>query len=404
MGYRSNISNSNKNTTKSIPADLERGYLEALKRDLDDSLHRFPHLVGGAPVSIFIGGGTPSLLSPKFYQQLIGYLAESFVIEPTTEITIEANPSSSECAKFTAYRRVGINRISIGTQSFSERQLQIIGRVHNPEDGISAYQAAQNAGFKRINLDLMFGLPHQTFEQALEDIQQALDLGAEHISHYQLTIEPNTKFAYEPPRGLPQDDAIISIESEASQLLNKYGLAQYEVSAWAKNQATQAVHNLNYWKFGDYLGIGAGAHSKITLPAASSTTRAQEEEHYHVIREQRFRSPTKYMEHISQVNSERQLTAEDLPYEFMLNALRLVKGFPLALFQQATSMEHSALEPGLTKAEELGLVQISQQEGDRAIEGGMHIEGRNIEAEDWLIPTIRGRQMLNEAIMLFAPA
>ena len=363
-----------------VADELQDKYLAALKRDLKDSLRRFPHLKGEKPVSIFIGGGTPSLLRPAFYVELLSELSKDFVLDSNTEISIEANPGSSERAKFVGYRKAGINRISIGAQSFSPRLLQALGRVHKAEDGFLAYEAARESGFIRINMDLIYALPRQTKDEALWDLSELLDEKRsylEHISYYQLSIEPNTKFAIKPPSGLPNPDYISDMEEEAEKLLMEAGFSHYEVSAWARGDKAQAEHNLNYWCFGDYLGIGAGAHSKISMP--------KEPNHdYRVIRETRFRSPSKYMESISQLNHKRELGKDDLCYEFMLNALRLTDGLPLSLFSQTTGLPLAYVEQGIKKGEELGLLQRDKAKG-------------------WLMPTKRGQKMLSDTILLFTP-
>ena len=281
-------------------------------------------------------------------------------------------------------------------QSFSNDKLAVLGRVHKAEDATQAYNAAVAAGFKRINLDIMFGLPKQSLEEALEDVQLATATGVGHISRYQLTLEPNTLFAAKPPAGLPDEDVLVEMEEEGGAWLRQQGFRPYEVSAWVRDgggdarQAngvvdSPALHNLNYWQFGDYIGLGAGAHSKITLPPAGGNVS---EAGHRVYRARRPRSPDKYISspHSYSRSSEiiagsGHLTAGELVYEFMLNALRLVDGFPLALFSDRTGLDAAIIQAEIGRGEELGLL---VRDGDR------------------LKPTQRGRQLTDDAILLFS--
>ena len=326
------------------------------------------------------------MLSPDFYAELLAHLCSVLKLDlGVTEISIEANPGSSERQKFVAYRQAGINRISLGAQSFCDSQLKRLGRVHVAQDGLDAFAAARQAGFDSINLDLMYGLPQQTQEDALADLRQAIQLQPEHISHYQLTLEPNTRFHAEPPTGLPDDELVAGIEQQAAELLQGEGFVQYEVSAWAR-EGKRAKHNLNYWQFGDYLGLGAGAHSKLSFPASA--------QNHKIVREWKYRSPTTYMDSAKQLGGQRLLTADDLAYEFMLNALRLVDGFPLALFGETTGLADSIIMPNINKGKQLGLLDL--------VPAGPDFSGnRN---GNYLVPSTRGREMLNELIELFAPA
>lgn len=385
-----------------LPITLEKEYLASLQNDLAELLQRHPHLKQREARSIFIGGGTPSLLSPSFFADLLAYLASEFTIDNTTEITLESNPGSAEYKKFVAYRQLGINRISLGVQSFDDAKLAGLGRVHKAQDALAAYNAAIAAGFTRINLDIMFGLPNQSPAAAMHDVRLAsgaatytlgdmaeTSIAVEHISRYQLTMEPNTLFASAPPAGLPNEETILVMEEEGGALLREKGFTRYEVSAWARDlsnsggssTAGRAIHNLNYWNFGDYVGLGAGAHSKITVPDAPEL-KSTSEQGYSVYRERRQRSPDKYMHNSKLVGGARRLTRDELIYEFMLNALRLIEGFPLSLFQDTTGLPSDIISGKINQGEELGLL---------------------VQEADWLKPSDRGMQLLNDTVLLFAP-
>ena len=300
-------------TGEAIPEAL---YIEALLDDLDEDL---PFVQERSIESIFIGGGTPSLLSAKAYQQLLAGIRQRLTLKDDCEITLEANPGTFEQAKFAGFKAAGINRLSIGIQSFNSEHLGVLGRIHDGEEAIKAVDIAKTAGFQRINLDLMHGLPSQNMEQALEDIQQAVDLSPTHISWYQLTLEPNTEFYSKPPK-LPGDERLWEITQGGQALLAASGFNAYEVSAYAVSEAEQARHNLNYWTFGDYLGIGAGAHGKITLL-----------ESQHILRTQKTRVPRHYLDANKAYLAQQQpIKREELPFEFFMNALRLTQGCPTA--------------------------------------------------------------------------
>lgn len=318
----------------------EQAYVNALLRDLE----RDKPLAADRPLrSIFIGGGTPSLFSAPALKQLIDGIRNRIACVPDIEITLEANPGTFEQEKFAAYRALGINRLSIGIQSFNSGHLQQLGRVHNGDEALRAVQIAQHAGFSRINLDLMHGLPGQSVAQALADLQQAIDLDPGHISWYQLTIEPNTLYWNQPPQ-LPEDDCLWDIQEAGQALLAQQGYQQYEVSAYAK-QDQQARHNLNYWQFGDFLGIGAGAHGKISQADGR------------IERYWKTRQPDDYLR-AEQPCAGRQLLADhELPFEFLMNALRLMEGVPAALFTERTGLPLSALQPALQQALQRGLLQ-----------------------------------------------
>ncbi len=347
----------------------EQQYIQALIRDLKTEL---PYIWGRCLESIFIGGGTPSLLSADAMAQLFSTLRSMLPLRPEMEITLEANPSTFEQQRFKQYREIGINRLSIGIQSFQPQQLKILGRIHNAQEALQAVEIAKQAGFDNINLDLMFGLPEQTQQQALADLQQAIACEPTHLSWYQLTIEPNTLFHYQPPT-LPNDDTIAGTQEVGIQHLEQSGYQQYEVSAYAK-ASHQCKHNRNYWEFGDYVAIGAGAHGKITNQQGGKIERYF-----------KYKHPKQYMNACQQGKPRcktEQLNTEDLPFEFMLNALRLKQGVPLRLFTERT---------GLDK-------QIIEAQRQLAINKGLLINN-----DKQLQATSLGWQFLNELIPLFLP-
>ncbi|MBD2857497.1 radical SAM family heme chaperone HemW [Spongiibacter sp. KMU-158] len=305
----------------------EQQYIAALLEDLEQDLS---FVQGRAIQSIFFGGGTPSLLSAEAYQQLFTGLKQKLVFADDIEITLEANPGTLEQGRFADYRALGINRLSIGVQSFDPTQLQKLGRIHSSNDAIKAIHSARSAGYDNFNIDLMHGLNEQSIEQALEDLRRALGEGAPHISWYQLTIEPNTEFYKQPPR-LPLENDISRIQAAGFDLLAQHGFERYEVSAFAKPNH-QARHNLNYWKFGDYLALGAGAHGKISFAAKNGTPGFEK-----IIRYQKTRKPEDYLNRIGSRTSKREdIAQEDLPLEFMMNALRLKNGVSVEVFAKHT--------------------------------------------------------------------
>ena len=330
----------NSHQAESIP---EREYVDALLNDLEQDL---PLVWGRSIESIFIGGGTPSLFSAAAIDRLFSGLRALLNFAPAIEITLESNPGSADAANYRGYRETGVNRLSIGVQSFDDRQLEKLGRVHSSTQARQAYEAARAAGFENLNLDLMFGLPGQDVKGACSDLEQAIALGPEHISHYQLTIEPNTLFHHRPPAGLPDDEASWQQQIACEALLEAGGYRQYEVSAWSRERR-ESRHNLNYWHFGDYLGIGAGAHGKITLGGENR-----------VLRRIRQRQPRAYLENAGRgtIVSETELTPADLCFEFMLNALRLKEGFPTRLFHDNTGLGLEMLLGELKTARDKGLL------------------------------------------------
>lgn len=313
-----------------LTLDLEQEYLHALVEDFKTQLD----FAQGRPIhSIFIGGGTPSLISAQGYLWLFAQLRHLLPFQSDCEITLEANPGTVEHDPFADYLQAGINRLSIGVQSFHSEQLQRLGRIHGQQDALSAIQQAKAAGFQRINVDLMHGLPEQTVEQALTDLQLAVEAGATHISWYQLTIEPNTVFFRTQPL-LPSDEVLEDIQEQGEAYLKAHGFVNYEVSAWRKERPS--AHNLNYWQFGDYLAIGAGAHGKVTLPEG-------------VYRFQKTRLPKDYLAKVPAEHLQfKPVTAEELPFEFMMNALRLNDGVDAQLYAQRTGLDLADLDQVLT--------------------------------------------------------
>jgi len=311
----------------------ESRYIDALVRDLDNEREQNPAL---SLISIFFGGGTPSLFSAEAIARILDETGRRFDFDADIEITLEANPGTFEQDKFAGYRDAGINRLSIGIQSFNQRHLQTLGRIHDANQARTAIDTAFNAGFDNINLDLMFGLPGQDVAQSIDDVQTAIDAGATHISHYQLTIEPNTLFHRHPPV-LPDSDLLWDMQLQCQSLLADSGFEQYEISAYARDGGT-GKHNTNYWQFGDYIGIGAGAHGKQTM--------IDEEGAVQILRRRKHRQPQMYMREAMKglaVSSEQTISHDDLCFEFMLNALRLKRGVDSSLFSQRTGLELDAL-------------------------------------------------------------
>ncbi|HWV14471.1 MAG TPA: radical SAM family heme chaperone HemW [Cellvibrio sp.] len=353
----------------------EAEYVAALREDLlqDKTLAQ-----GRKLTSIFFGGGTPSIFSAK---AIAGILqdAESIIgFERDIEITLEANPGTFEQEKFSGFRTAGVNRLSIGIQSFNDVQLKALGRVHDRDEALRAVNVARKAGFANINLDLMHGLPQQSLADAQADLAQAIALGPEHLSWYQLTIEQNTHF-YSAPPILPEEDILVDIQDAGWQQLSDAGYRQYEVSAYARNHQ-RARHNINYWEFGDYLGIGAGAHGKITLPERQDILRLWKTrlpKHY-------LASGQKIAAHIhghqnTYDGGGERLTREALPLEFLMNALRLNQGVPADYFSQRTGLPLSALEPQWQDLTTKGLVALSENHL-RTTELGRRFLNRVLEA------------------------
>lgn len=339
-------------------------YVEHLLKDLDESLH----LVQGRQLStIFIGGGTPSLLSSQAMQLLMDGVRERIPLSTGCEVTMEANPGTVEAERFSGYQQAGINRISIGVQSFDAEKLTRLGRIHGPQEAERAAQLATGLGLRSFNLDLMHGLPDQSIEQALADLRQAIALNPPHLSWYQLTIEPNTLFASRPPK-LPDDDDLWDIFEQGDQLLREAGYEQYETSAYAK-PGYRCEHNLNYWRFGDYLGIGCGAHGKITLADGK------------IMRTVKTRHPKGFMRG-EYLDKQFMVADEDKAFEFFMNRFRLLEPCPRQDFVELTGLAEQQVRPALDNAIQAGYLQET--------------------AEHWQI-TAKGKLFLNSLLEAFLP-
>ncbi|PIT14690.1 YggW family oxidoreductase [Snodgrassella alvi] len=347
----------------------EQAYIAALLTDLETEL---PYFWGRTVQTIFIGGGTPSLFSAAAFEQLLSGIRARVNLLPAAEITLEANPGTFERNRFAAFAAAGINRLSIGVQSFANDKLTTLGRIHNRDEALSAIESGLTL-FPKVNIDLMYALPGQTVKQAKDDIHTAISTGVQHISAYQLTLEPNTPFAHSPPPQLPDDDHIADIEDTVHTALLQAGFTHYETSAFAQPQQ-ECWHNLNYWQFGDYIGIGAGAHGKIS--------NAQE-----IIRTTRSRHPKDYLQAMQQqpqrAITRQPVSVQDLPFEFMLNALRLTGGVPSAWFSERTGLPLSVIQHAITQAVERGLLDANPL---------------------YLRPTKLGRSFLNDLLALFLKA
>ncbi|MCX4193038.1 radical SAM family heme chaperone HemW [Methylophaga sp. OBS1] len=332
------------NSHKSPQEIPEQAYVDALIRDLEQEV---PLIWGRSVQSIFIGGGTPSLLSAEAYDRLFSAIRALLPLQHNAEITLEANPGTVEAGRFEAYRNIGINRLSIGIQSFDNEALKALGRIHDSQQAIAAVETARQAGFDNFNLDLMFGLPGQDEAKARHDVETAIALNPAHISYYQLTIEPNTLFYSQPPV-LPEDDPIYDWQLANQARLAAAGYQQYETSAYAR-KGKQCRHNLNYWQFGDYIGIGAGAHGKISSASPQQIERRVKQ-----------KQPQTYLDTAGSDNCllERSWVDEkEVGFEFMLNAMRLLDGVPTPLFQQHTGVPISLIKKPLAEAEQLGLIE-----------------------------------------------
>lgn len=326
-----------------LPAELpERAYLDALRADLEQAL---PSVWGRQVVSVFLGGGTPSLLSAAALDEVLAMLRACLNLLPDAEITMEANPGTAEAGRFRDYAASGVNRISLGIQSFNDAHLQKLGRIHDAAQARAAIEMAQRA-VSRVNLDVMFALPGQDLAECLDDLRQAVSFGTEHLSLYHLTLEPNTVFAKYPPQ-LPDDDASAAMQDAVESALEAAGLHRYEVSAYARRGA-RCRHNMNYWEFGDYLGLGPGAHGKLSF-------------HDRIVREARLRNPDSWMAAAmardgSHIAENRLVGPDELPFEFMLNALRLKEGVAASTFSERTGLSMTAISRPLQQATARGLL------------------------------------------------
>ncbi len=344
----------------------EQAYLDAVRADLEQSL---PLVWGRKIQTIFIGGGTPSLMSAEGLDRLLSDVRSLLPLEADAEVTMEANPGTFEAGKFREFAASGINRLSIGIQSFNARHLQALGRIHDDREARNAIEIAQQ-NFANFNLDLMYALPGQTMDEAVLDLEKALSCAPPHLSLYHLTMEPNTVFAKYPPE-LPDDDASAAMQQMLVERTAAAGYEHYEVSAYARH-GRRARHNLNYWEFGDYLGIGAGAHSKLSFP-------------HRIVRQMRYKQPTSYMQHSmagNAVHEEVEVAREELGFEFMLNALRLTGGFDSRLFSERTGLPMQSIDIGLNRAEAKGLLQADHQR---------------------IWPTELGQRFLNDLQQIFLP-
>ena len=337
----------------------EKEYVAALIRDLELAL---PLIWGRKVFTVFFGGGTPSLLSGGSVAEILRQVRMLLPLDLGAEITLEANPGTVEASRFAAYREAGVNRLSLGIQSFNDAHLQALGRIHSADEAKRAIEIAQRH-FDNLNLDLMYALPHQMLDEALQDVQTALSFAPQHLSCYHLTLEPNTLFHHNPPP-LPDDDASAEMQRRIEQMLATHGYQHYETSAFAQPNR-RARHNLNYWQFGDYLGIGAGAHSKLSF-------------HDKVIRQARYKQPQAYLD--AGVQEEHEVSAADLAFEFMMNALRLNEGFDSTLFQERTSLPLLTIRRELEQAEKKGLL---LRDGKR------------------IAPTKLGQRFLNDLLEIF---
>ena len=351
---------------RTLEPELEAQYVEALMRDLEQAL---PQIWGRRVQSVFFGGGTPSLLSASALDQILSGIRARVQLDPSAEVTLEANPGTFEAEKFAQFRALGVNRLSIGIQSFNARRLRALGRIHDDAEARRAVEIARKS-FDNINLDLMYALPEQALLEAEADVCTAVDFAPQHISAYHLTIEPNTYFARFPP-AVPDDEQALQMQETIETTLAESGYAHYETSAFAR-AGRQCRHNLNYWRFGDYLGVGAGAHSKLSFADR-------------IVRQMRWKNPRDYLANTlagRPVQSEEPVRAADVPFEFMMNALRLVDGFETALFGERTGLPLTVVMESLESAEHQGLI---------------------VRDHARIAPTLRGQRFLNDLLQIFMP-
>ncbi len=347
----------------------ENAYIDALIADLGQAT---PQIWGRKIRSVFFGGGTPSLFSAEAIDKILSHIRMLTPLEYDAEITLEANPGTVDAGHFAGYKQAGVNRVSLGIQSFDDRYLNAIGRIHDKGQALAAAELALKT-FDRVNLDVMYALPNQSLEDALCDAKHACALEPSHLSFYHLTLEPNTPFHRTPP-SLPDEDASATMQERIEEVLAQHGYLHYETSGFAKS-GKQCRHNLNYWSFGDYLGIGAGAHSKLSF-------------HDKIIRQTRHKHPNRYLEHAIKgeaIDQEWSITKDELAFEFMMNALRLVDGFELDLFEQRTGLSPIVISHKLKKAQEKGLIEQKRSPENRIL----------------IKPTLLGQRFLNELLQLF---
>ncbi|HBQ44834.1 MAG TPA: oxygen-independent coproporphyrinogen III oxidase-like protein [Thiomicrospira sp.] len=346
--------------------DQEKIYLNAVIQQLEQTL---PSVWGRPIQSIFFGGGTPSLMSEQGLDDFLSNARALLGFQPYIEITLEANPGTVDFNKFAGFRQAGVNRLSMGVQSFEDEKLKALGRIHSADEVFLAVEAAKKAGFSNFNLDLMFSLPNQSLSQAIQDVETAISLKPPHLSHYQLTLEPNTPF-YKNPPVLPEDDLAWEMQLACQDILAKAGYLHYEISAYSQPKA-QCLHNTNYWQFGDYIGLGAGAHGKITDPPQGKIWRTQMPA-----------SPGGYSEMIrsKKWGRKEELSEQDAAFEFMMNVLRLEQGFDLSLFELRTGISLSVIKPKLT--------QLEEQDWARIKDGNLKL-------------TLLGKTFLNDVLQVF---
>jgi putative oxygen-independent coproporphyrinogen III oxidase len=350
-----------------LHGDLEENrYLEALEQDIES---QSTQVAGREVISIFMGGGTPSLFSPSAIARVLAATRRHLTVATDVEVTMEANPGTIERGRFAEYRAAGVNRVSLGAQSFDAQRLVTLGRIHSPDETRRAAEELHAAGLANFNLDLMYALPGQDVAAALSDVESAIALAPTHLSHYQLTLEPGTVFAAQPP-DLPADDTAAEILAVCGDRLAEAGFAHYEVSGYAQ-AGRQCRHNLNYWTFGDYLGVGAGAHGKLTFPGSGS-----------IVRTTQAREPRRYLAAAPAALSRKSVPAADLPFEFMLNALRLVEGFEVETFVERTGLEWNVIAP---QVQSLVARQLLAVQGTR------------------LLTTLVGLRFLNDLLLSFLP-
>ena len=343
----------------------ETEYIRLLISDLEQSL---PLIWGRSIKTIFIGGGTPSLFSAQAIDQLLCAIRSLVNLSPMAEITLETNPGTVDNMHLSGYADAGINRISFGIQSFNDVHLKTLGRIHNADDAYNAIKIAKDY-FTNFNLDIIYGLPKQTLDELAQDLDIAQSLNPTHLSCYNLTLEPNTQFFNNPPNNMPDNDTCYKMQEFIQDFMTKNNYVRYETSAYSI-KGRQCQHNLNYWQFGDYLGIGAGAHSKLSF-------------HDKIIRQVRQKHPTTYMQDVvnaKHIIENKIVTATELPFEFMLNALRLIDGFDTILFNERTGLNLSSILPQLLTAQEKGLITLPYGK---------------------IIPTVLGQDFLNDLLMLF---
>ena len=351
-----------------LPVDA---YVAALIADLEQDL---PLVWGRTVHSVFFGGGTPSLFPPAAIGAILDAASARLRFAPGAEITLECNPGTAEHGRFEGYRAAGVNRISFGVQSFDDGCLQRLGRIHDSAEAEAAVRLARAAGIDNFNLDLMYALPGQSLAMAREDVRRAVALDPAHVSHYQLTLEPNTLFAVKPPAGIPAEDEAWDFQEACIEDLAAAGFAQYEVSAYARD-GRQCAHNLNYWRFGDYLGIGAGAHGKISSGADQT-----------ILRRWKLKNPRDYLAAAAspaRIGGDQFLGDAQRPFDYMLNALRLVEGFALADFEARTGLPRAAIVTQLAEATNRGWLEVRDEDAQ------------------WLLPTELGRRFTNDVISLF---